>query len=267
MTRSVIEQTVRRALREHAPMAMHEVVVRTARRLTPHLVRITFYGPSLASFADDGPDQRIKLLLPRPGQVAPVLPDGDDWFASWLDQPDDVRPVVRTYTIRNHRPAVCELDIDVVLRDTPGPGSAWTARAQVGDRAAVYGACAEYDPPPDTAWLLLAGDDTALPAIGAILERVDRPVRVFVEVAGPRDHVELRGGREIRISWVHRDDGATLLDAIRPAAFPDGRPYAWLAAETTCVKAIRRHLLHVRGIPRAAITFMAYWRANGPIDP
>ena len=250
--------------REHAPMAMHDVTVTRVQRLGANLVRLTFHAPSLAEFADDGPDQRFKLLLPRPGQRRPVLPDGgNNWYSQWAQMPDDVRPILRTYTIRRFRCEDREVDVDFVLHGDGGPASAWARRAKVGDRVGIYGAYADYDPPPDADWQLIVGDDTALPAIGAILDRTRLPSRVYVEVGSAHHRIDLAG----EVTWMHRDDGQTLLDAVRAAAFPDGRAYAWVAGESTAVQAIRRHLVHERGVPREAVTFTGYWRLGGSVDP
>ncbi|MEJ1269139.1 SIP domain-containing protein [Pantoea ananatis] len=35
--------------------------------------------------------------------------------------------------------------------------------------------------------------------------------------------------------------------------------YGWVAAESTVVKLLRRHLIGERGVDRGAINFMAYW--------
>src|SRR5437016_8029111 len=84
--------------------------VRRTRQLTPHMRRITLAGEALAGFPTDSDGGHIKLLLPRPGQVEPVLPtlgpDGPIWPA------DDIRPIARTYTVGRHDPAAGELDID-----------------------------------------------------------------------------------------------------------------------------------------------------------
>ena len=254
--------TSTRRARPHVPMSMHDVTVSQVQPLAPHLVRITFHGPSLADFADDGPDQRCKLLLPRPGQQRPQLPDGDSaWYAQWQQMSEDVRPILRTYTIRRHRRAAREVDVDFVLHGDSGPASAWAARAQVGDRVGIYGAYADYDPPPDADWQLLAGDDTALPAIAAVLERSRLPSQVFVEVADPHHRID------VAATWLYRDQGQTLLGGVRSADLPDGRGYAWVAGESSAVRAIRRHLVDDRAMPRESITFTGFWRLDGSIDP
>jgi len=226
--------------------------------LTPHMTRITLGG--LEDFPGAGLDHRVKVFFPLPGEDRPVYPTGDDWWERWQREP--VRAVFRTYTIRRHRPELGEVDIDFVLHGDEGPGSRWASNARPGDHVGLWGPRAEYAPPPGTDWVLLAGDETALPAIGAILESLprDATARVFVEVASPeeRQHLDAPKGAEVR--WVHRSDGESLLAAVREAGLPPGRPYAWVAAESSAVKQIRRHLVDDRGIDREAIYFSGYWK-------
>ncbi len=66
----------------------------------PSFVRVTFTGPDLDRFADNGYDQRIKLALPLPGQAGVLLPQGPDWYARWRALPDHQRNPIRTYTVR-----------------------------------------------------------------------------------------------------------------------------------------------------------------------
>ncbi|MBB1256349.1 siderophore-interacting protein, partial [Streptomyces alkaliterrae] len=51
-----------------------------------------------------------------------------------------------------------------------------------------------------------------------------------------------------------------LTRAVADAELPDGRGYAWLAGEAGGVRALRRHLVHERGLDRRRITFSGYWR-------
>jgi len=51
------------------------------------------------------------------------------------------------------------------------------------------------------------------------------------------------------------------LDALREARLPLAeRPYVWIAGESGCVKALRRHFVGERGIDRRRVTFVGYWR-------
>ncbi|OEU98426.1 MULTISPECIES: siderophore-interacting protein [Streptomyces] len=263
--------------------ALH--VVRT-RRLGPTLLRVTFGGEGLDLFASGGRDQRVKLFLPQPGQTAPVVPveAGTEWFAEWRAMDENIRGIMRSYTVRALRKgsrygAADELDIDFALHGEIGPASRWALRAAPGDRVTLLGPVVEdnggvdFRPPEGTDWVLLSGDETALPAIGAVLEWLPTgmPVRVFVEVAHREDIQDLPTLSDARISWLVRDESGDraagsrtehAVSAVRSAGLPSGTPYAWLAGEAGTVKALRRHLVNERGFDRRSVTFTGYWRAG-----
>jgi NADPH-dependent ferric siderophore reductase len=239
-------------------------VTRTARP-TPQTVRITLGG--LEGFANSGLDHWVKLFFPLPGEERPVYPTGDDWWRRWGEDPGAVRAVFRTYTVRRHRPAAGEIDIDFVLHGDTAPGSRWAARATPGDHVGVWGPGAMYDPPAGTDWRLIAGDETALPAMAAIIEALPpgSSARVFVEIADAAEEQPFETEGDVLVDWLHRDGipagrSTLLADRLRKAELPPGRPYAWIAGESAMVKALRRHLVNDRGIDRADICFSGYWR-------
>ncbi|MFD4428466.1 siderophore-interacting protein [Nocardia sp. NPDC058497] len=186
-------------------MAYATLRVRRVVRLTPRMVRITLTCANPAALADAGADQYTKLFFPLPGQERPAVPPPVDdavggvmgWYQRYLAMPDEIRPPMRTYTIRAQRPALGEIDIDFALHpDHAGPASDWASTAASGDEIGLL--CpprALYSPQPDPAWQLLVGDETAIPAIGAIVESLDAgvTVRAFIEVAGRRNLVRDRG--------------------------------------------------------------------------
>ncbi|SFQ17404.1 NADPH-dependent ferric siderophore reductase, contains FAD-binding and SIP domains [Amycolatopsis arida] len=240
------------------------------RQLTPHMLRVGFAGDDLRSIPSGAPDQYVKLFFPRAGQPRPELPpppDGEtlSWYRTYLAMPDHVRPPMRTYTVRALRPASGELDVDFVVHADGGPGSTWATRARPGDEVALLGPHGLYAVPDGTDWQLLVGDETALPAIAAILEHLDAGthVRVIVEVAGPADEQPLPTAGSAHVTWVHRNTdapGRRLLAAVRNATLPGGTPYAWVSGEAGMVKLVRRHLVRERGIDKRRITFTGYWR-------
>jgi NADPH-dependent ferric siderophore reductase len=251
---------------------IYPVTVRKLTPLSPHMTRITLAGPGLSDYTDTGPDQRFKLLLPHPGQDKPMIPGGTDPFAALRAMPADQRPIIRTYTIRHIHRDRGEIDVDFALHADIGPGSAWASRARIGDEVAITAAKSGYNPPIGTTWLLLAGDESALPAIGAILERrpAGLPAHVWIEVADANEHQELSTASNITTSWLHRGatapGGTTLLDALCAAPLPPGRPYAWIAAEADAVKSIRRHLFSDRGVAPEQVKFSGYWKSGGSVD-
>lgn len=257
-----------------APFRFFDVhVVRTERR-SPSVLRVTFGGPRLAELASGGRDQRFKLFLPQPHQSAPVFTDtGDGWYAAWRAQDPAERPVMRSYTIREQRRDPDEFDVDFALHDHGGPACRWAAAARPGDRLSVLAPAVEdnggvdFRPPPGTDWILLTGDETALPAVAGILSWLTPGTRakVFLEIAHPDDRQPLPTFADADVTWLVRDAATAAhseptLDALRAADLPEGTPYAWIAGESGTVKAVRRHLVRERGFDRRAVKFTGYWR-------
>ncbi|MBZ5737872.1 siderophore-interacting protein [Nocardioides mangrovi] len=206
------------------PMILDEVEVVRVERLSPTFVRVELGGRCLADFGVDGPtyDQRIKLIFP--GQPRGPLPRfaAEDWYAAWLALPDDERGHMRTYTIRDvvGEDVDTRLVVDIVVHaddhGEPGPGCAWAADARVGDRVVVlaprrgqvYGGI-EFD--PGTARrLLLAGDETAVPAICAVLEQLPWSATgaAFLEVPTAADVLTVQHPEGVRVVWLAREGGA-----------------------------------------------------------
>ncbi|MFF4355971.1 siderophore-interacting protein [Streptomyces sp. NPDC001604] len=250
-------------------------VVRTG-RLGPSLVRVTLAGEDLQYFFSDGRDQSLSLFLPHPGQSEPVVPYelGDGWWQAWRELPDGVRAVMRSYTLRSLRHDPDEIDIDFVLHTPAGPASRWAARAAAGDRVVVLGPAVadnraiRFRPPTDTDLTLIWGDETALPAVSAILESLPAGARtrVWLEVHDAGNIQDLVTAADAEITWLVRDAGAVegspmALDALRTDRLPPAEhPYAWIAGESGSVKQLRRHLVQERGIDRRRVTFVGYWR-------
>jgi NADPH-dependent ferric siderophore reductase len=107
--------------------------------LSPHFVRVTFAGDELGRFADNGFDQRIKLILPLPDSGFAHLPLHEDWYASWRALPDEKRNPVRTYTVRAVRREMRQVDLDMVLHGATGPASRWAAQVSPGMPARLMG--------------------------------------------------------------------------------------------------------------------------------
>ncbi|MEU1456996.1 siderophore-interacting protein [Streptomyces avermitilis] len=272
-----------------APFRFFSLQVVRTRRLGTSLLRVTFTGADLHAFASDGRDQSLSLFLPHPGQTEPAVPIelGDNWWQGWRELPDDVRAVMRSYTLRALRQDAhgntVEIDIDFVLHGVEpgaavpaGPASRWAARAAAGDRVLLLGPAIvdnraiRFRPPEGTDLVVIWADETAVPAASAILEWLPAGTRakVWLEVHDAGNIQDLTTEADAEITWlVHneretRDEGSPLtLDAIRAVQFPSAEcPYAWIAGESGCVKELRRHLVRERGIDRRQVTFVGYWR-------
>ena len=197
-------------------------VVRVARlqRLSPSFLRVTFSGTDMADFASNGYDQRIKVMLPLPGRGVDDCPDDPDWYGAWRALPVERQMPIRTYTIRALRSEVGEIDVDFVLHGATGPASAWAETAAPGDEVVLIGPNArfpgatggfEWHPPADASCLLIAGDETAVPAICAIVETLPagRRTHVLLEVPTPADALNVAAPDGVTVTWLPRwsDDG------------------------------------------------------------
>lgn len=202
------------------PMLLIEVEVAAVERLTPSYIRVELASPALADFGVDGPlfDQRIKVVFPNAaGELASFEGADASWFGTWLDRPVEERGAMRTYTVR----AVVgsgedtRLVVDIALHEPPcGPGSLWAAAARVGDRLVLLGprrgvpyGGIEYSPPASSSRLLLVGDETALPAIAAILADLPDTARgaAYVEVPVSADMQTLTVPPGVAVTWLPRN--------------------------------------------------------------
>ncbi|MEV6541749.1 siderophore-interacting protein [Streptomyces sp. NPDC051665] len=259
-----------------APFRFFSLHVVRTERLGPSLFRVTFAGDDLAYFFSDGCDQSLSLFLPQPGQLEPAVPYelGDGWWQGWRELPDDVRAVMRSYTLRALRRDPDEIDIDFVLHEPAGPASRWASCASAGDRVVLLGPAVtdnraiRFRPPEDADLVVVWGDETAVPAVSAILEALPAGTRarVWLEVQHAGDIQDLATDADAEVTWLVREnqgvEGSPMaLGALRDAQLPSAeRPYVWIAGEAGQVKALRRHFVGERGFDRRRVTFVGYWR-------
>lgn len=200
--------------------------VRAVERVSPNFVRVTFGGDDLFEFGTPGDvfDSRIKIVFPP---ASGILPDLDretgDWWGSFLAVPEEERGSMRTYSVRELRvtDAGTELDVDFVLHLAPGltgPASRWADAAAVGRELFIVGprrgvpasahGGAEYEPGTATS-VVLAGDETAAPAIARILEDAPSDLRgcAFIEVPTPADILRIDAPAGVEVHWLPRDAG------------------------------------------------------------
>jgi NADPH-dependent ferric siderophore reductase len=230
--------------------------------VTPHMRRITLAGENLQRFASGG--LHVRLLFPKES-AAPGWPvTGEDGRPSWPGE----RPDIRVYTIRRIDVEAGEVDIDFVLHEGDAmPGAGFAARAKAGDVVGMTGPGGGSV--GDADWYLLAGDETALPAISRILEQLppEKTAIVRIEVADRFEEQPLRSAAHTDIRWLHRDGaepGCTTLlaDAVRAVRWPDAgeRVFAWAGCEHASFRAIRSYLREERGLTRPEHLVVAYWR-------
>lgn len=262
----------------------YAVSVARVQRLSTGFTRVTFAGEELAHFGTAGFDQRVKLVLPLPDSGLQHFSFTDDWFARWRELADERRNPLRTYTVQDPRPESREIDIDFVRHGDEGEAARWLKDVTVGSEVAIVGPDARGEDPsvgiefrPGRAHtVMLAGDETAAPAICAILARLDRKATgiAMIEIPDDCDSRPTDAPAGVEVRWLARSepDSDNLATAVRDwslrllATAPEvddlkcGGLYGWLAGESSLVKGLRRFLVSEAGIDRRQITFMGYWR-------
>ena len=237
--------------------------VAATRPLTPHMRRLTLHGADLSRF--DAHDLHLKLLIPLADDAEPPWPTlGPDGLLAWDKGPR--RPSMRTYTIRRIDAAAGEIDVDFVLHEDGGPGAAFARRARPDDPVGIIGPGGLNAVPAD--WTLLAGDETALPAMARILEAMPRDSSglALIEVVDERERQEIAAPPGVTLRWLPRDGApagtsTVLADAVLDAALPaTGTTFAWAGCEFTAFARIRRHWRNALRLSRDHHLAVSYWR-------
>lgn len=243
-----------------APITAFEATVIGIEDLSPVFRRVTFGGEGLRDFGCSGHprDLRFKLIIPSAGATEPEFDllqflseqdpeSGVSWYQAWLQIDPAVRGAMRTYTVREWRAEACELVVDMVLHTDAqgysGPAAAWALSAQVGHSLHVIGPSRHAEgptagiefAPADADTILLAGDETAVPAIASILESITNGESIkggesvkgakvqgkaILEVPSAEDILELDAPAGFEVQWLPRGDadhGQLLEPAVRDA--------------------------------------------------
>lgn len=251
------------------PVFFRELRVISSVRVGPHIQRLRFAGERLERFATGG--LHVRLLMPREGRK-PVWPRvGEDGLLVWPQGEDAL--TVRVYTIRAIDVEASWVEVDFVLH--PGcetPAARFAEQATPGDVIGMIGPGG--GDVPETANMLLLGDDTAVPAIVRILNEL-RPgtwADVVIEVDGPED-VQPLAVAAGSVRWLFRDGRAPgtagLLSGhlrhIDAAELPDDI-FVWAGCEFSDFREIRQILRKRWGLPKERQLVVPYWRRGSAGD-
>jgi NADPH-dependent ferric siderophore reductase len=236
------------------------------------MVRVFAGGAEFESFADrsaakGATDQYVKIWFVDPdlGVQLPVDVAAlkDDLVAQGRT---GQLPATRTYTVRRVDRAAGELAIDFVVHGDEGLAGPWAAAAKPGDWLLFTGPGGAYSPDAAADWHLLAGDDSALPAIGAAIEALgtDAAGHAFIEVDSAADVQELDAPAGLAVHWLFRDGaqaGTTtvLRDALAKLDWPAGEVHAFVHGEREMVKSLRDVLFKEHGLSRRQVSISGYW--------
>lgn len=262
----------------------HLLTVIRREQLSPHMVRLVLGGEGFENieFRDleaentgertPCTDQYIKLLFADPslGLERPY-----DLEALREQLPVEQMPVTRTYTIRYVDRESKQIWVDFVTHGDEGLAGPWAQQAGPGELISFFGPGAGYAPRNDADFHLLAGDESALPAIAAALEGMDRQARglAVIEVHDSDEELPLDPPAGVDVVWLHRGGDFTpestrLASYLETAELPDPEEQdiqVFIHGERAQMKLIRRLLVDGRGLPRKGMSLSAYW-AHGRVE-
>ena len=242
--------------------SFREMTVLRVADVTPHVRRITLTGHDLKRFESDS--VHVRLLFPPEGLAIPEWPKpGKNGRPVW--PPEDRKPAQRVYTIRRIDAASAEMDIDFVMHEVPGIASGWAARAKAGTIVGLLGPGGREMTSND--WVLLAGDETAIPAMARILEKLPATTRgvALIEAEDAREVQELAHPAGVEVRWLFRSGeepgrNTLLADAVMAVRWPtDGSSYAWLGAEEATARRLRAYWRDEMGLEKGRWQAVSYW--------
>lgn len=263
------ESTTRLAgrVRPARPQAVLSVLHRE--RISPHTVRVTAGGPGFDALRmNDFTDKYAKIIFADPGLG---LTPPYDLAALRESLPPGQQPVTRTYTLRRADEQRQQLDIDFVVHGDEGIAAPWAARAEPGDTLTMSGVGGAYRPDPACDWHLLAGDESALPAICAALDALPADARgiAYLETSDPGEYLDATLPRGVEVSWLHRPHPGSqprlLADALLAGSWLPGRVDVFAHGERESMKAIRAVLKGRLG-DGDQLSLSGYWASGRTED-
>jgi NADPH-dependent ferric siderophore reductase len=260
MTDPTALEEAQRSGRRVRPAPLDVEVIRVEKQ-SGGFVRVVLGGGALEAFVWPGAGSHLKFFPPAATEISPPIREGEP----------PPRPPSRTYTPRSFDPARGELVIDFLLHGE-GLCSKWAASAKPGDHVKVSVPRAVFHTAPGAIWQLLAGDDSAIPAISTIIETgLAVPTEVLIETSsGAGDRPVLPDHPLGSIEWVTADQdrpGAALEEALGRWVAPVGDGSLWIGAEAAAVRRIRKVLLEQRSISPDALVTRGYWREGAVNHP
>ena len=248
-----------RELRREPP-AFRRVQVRSLEPLSPRMTRVVLGGDELDGFVIPAPASSVRMLLPPPGLDTLEMPT---WTGNQFELHDGERAPIRTFTPRYFDSARRELTLDIVVHEH-GTATDWVKGAAIGDEVAISGPGRSEELDSGARSFLLVGDESALPAIGQLLEMIpsDRTVDVHVEVADPSARFELPTHPLATVTWndapADEAPGTAMIAALIDT--DELADAVWVAGEAAAVQRIRTHLSDERGRSRSTVTARGYWK-------
>ncbi|MTH35865.1 siderophore-interacting protein [Paracoccus limosus] len=229
------------------------VRVGTTQRIARDFLRLRLHGADLDRLAH-ADSMHFRLVLPPQGDAAPEWPRmGANGQTLWPSGAKTLhRPV---YTVRAIDAAAGWLDTDIFLHPG-GRVTDWALSAPAGQKVGLSGPSGGGV--PFRSRLLLAGDETAYPAMARIIAaRPDAQGQVWLlGASGDYPFPDSPG-----LMRQHLPGGAPALTARLRDDPPPADAFLWMAAEKAAIGALRELIFDQIGHDKHQTHLAAYWSA------
>jgi NADPH-dependent ferric siderophore reductase len=238
------QSPVHRVQRVRHDLQRRHGIVNRVEAIGPGFVRVQLVGEALRSFVSLSFDDHVKVFLPPPVGAA-----------------EGAGPVMRDFTPRAFDADAGTLDLEFALHGH-GPASRWAGGARVGDALDIGGPRGSMIIPTDFDWHLLAGDESALPAMARRLEELPEGVAVtaLISTRDPADRRALSSRAKLTVHWLDGLLPQVLAQAAQTWSVPPGEGFAWAACEASEAAALRQTLVGSLGLHRRRVRVSAYWK-------
>lgn len=236
--------------------------------LTPDMLRLVVGGPNFPAFVDNGfADAYVKIVFDHEGRP---YPEPVDVSALKAELPSDRWPKTRTYTVRSVDHDKQEVAIDFVIHGDEGLAAPWAVAAEPGDLIQFMGPGGAWSPVEDADFHVFVGDESAVPAIAAGLERLPEDAVGAVVLEASEHMLEISSPAGVSIDWFVRGEAAYDPDALSKRvraldlARREGQVAVFAHGEREAMKGLRR-VFNELEIPRERLSISGYW-ANGRVE-
>ncbi|MBY6196585.1 siderophore-interacting protein [Vibrio hangzhouensis] len=218
--------------------------------LSPNIRRISFQSEALKRFPEDSEGGYIKFLFNEDGTV----------LLGPLD--DDIKPRMRTYTIRNLERSSGKMDVDFVTHVTDdkmcGFGTRWAMSAEIGDSISIMGPGRVQDVNVDKDWLFFSADMTSLPTLAAKLEKLPETAKGYavIQAIDSKDQQPIQAPKGIKVIWTTESLSAMSMQL----PWLEGEPFVWCACEFDEMRALRQYFRNEKEVNRQDIYISSYWK-------
>lgn len=232
------------------------LTVQAVEQVNPFYVRITLTGDDLADFESVGVTDHVKLNFPSEGESVPYMPE------STPPSPEErAKMILRDYTPLRPSQESRTVDIEFSLHGT-GPASTWARQAKVGDQIGMLGPRGSRVVQPVFDWMLVIGDDSAIPSITRVFESFTAvpQITAIIEV-GDASEEQWVGADNATVRWLHRD-GSTddMVTVAKAVELPEGEGYVLILGESGTVVDLRRFFMSERGMDPARVEMSGHWK-------